>query len=68
MNVYLCQIFVYGMLAVPSAVVIIVWWVLIFRKYGSDISQMYIALSEAYTQPNPWHVAAILPKATPNIA
>ena len=48
----------YGMLAVPSAVVIIVWWVLIFRKYGSDISQMYIALSEAYTQPNPWHVAA----------
>ena len=48
----------YGMLAVPSAVVIIVWWVLIFGKYGSDISQMYIALSEAYTQPNPWHVVA----------
>lgn len=48
----------YGMLAVPGIVVIIVWWVLIFRKYGSDISQMYVALSEAYSQPDPWHVAA----------
>ena len=48
----------YSMLAVPSIVVIIVWWVLIFRKYDSDISQMYIALSEAYPQPNFWHVMA----------
>ncbi len=48
----------YGILAVPSIVVIIVWWALIFRKYGSDISQMYLALSEAYPQPNLWHVAA----------
>ena len=48
----------YGMLAVPSIVVILVWWVLIFRKYGSDLSQMYVALSEAYPQPNPWHVVA----------
>ena len=46
----------YGMLAVPSAVVIIVWWVLVFREYGSDISQMYIALLDAYSQPNLWHV------------
>ncbi len=48
----------YGMLAVPSAVVIIVWWVLVFRGYGSDISQMYIALLDAYSQPNLWHVVA----------
>ena len=48
----------YGMLAVPSAVVIIVWWVLVFREYGSNISQMYIALLDAYSQPNLWHVVA----------
>ena len=48
----------YGMLAVPSIVIFIIWWVLIFRKYGSDISQMYIALSDAYSQPNLWHVVA----------
>ncbi len=48
----------YGMLAVPSTVVIIVWWVLTFRKYGSDISQMYTELSNAYPQPDPWHVVA----------
>ena len=48
----------YGILAVPSIVVIVVWWVLVFRKYGSDISQMYVALSDAYSQPNLWHVVA----------
>ena len=48
----------YGMLAVPSTVVIIVWWVLVFGEYGSNISQMYIALLDAYSQPNLWHVAA----------
>lgn len=29
-----------------------------FREYGSNISQMYIALLDAYSQPNLWHVVA----------
>lgn len=48
----------YGMLAVPSIAIMIVWWVLVFKKYGSDISQMYTVLSDAYSQPNLWHVVA----------
>lgn len=48
----------YSMLAVPSIAVMIAWWVLVFRKYGSDMSQMYVALSDAYSQPDPWHVVA----------
>ncbi len=48
----------YGMLAIPSIVIVIVWWVLVFIKYGSDISQMYVVLSDAYSQPDFWHVAA----------
>lgn len=48
----------YRMLFIPSIVVVILWWVLIFKKYGSDISEMYAVLSDAYTQPNFWHVAA----------
>ena len=48
----------YSMLAVPSIVVVIVWWVLVFKKYGSDISGMYVALSDAYSEPNLWHVVA----------
>ena len=48
----------YGMLAIPSIVIVIVWWVLVFIKYGSDISRMYVVLSDAYSQPDFWHVAA----------
>lgn len=48
----------YGMLAVPSVVIVIVWWVLVFVKYGSDISQMYAVLTGAYSQPDFWHVVA----------
>lgn len=48
----------YRRLAVPSILVIIVWWGLAFRKYGSDISQMYVAFSNDYSQPNLWHVVA----------
>lgn len=48
----------YKILAVPAIVVVAVWWILIFGKYGSDISQMWMMLSAAYTQPNLWHVAA----------
>ncbi len=48
----------YSMLAIPSIVIVIVWWVLAFIKYGSDISQMYTVLSDAYSQPDFWHMAA----------
>lgn len=48
----------YRMLAVPSVLVVLVWWVLIFGKYGSDIAQMRAVLGDAYTQPDLWHVAA----------
>ncbi len=48
----------YGMLAIPSIVIVIVWWVLVFIKYGSDLPRMYTVLSDAYSQPDFWHVAA----------
>lgn len=48
----------YKILAVPAIVVAAVWWILIFCQYGSDISRMWTVLSDAYTQPDLWHVAA----------
>lgn len=48
----------YGILAVPSIVIVAVWWVQVFVKYGSDISQMYTVLSRGYTHPDFWHVLA----------
>lgn len=48
----------YRMLALPSAMVVLIWWGLVFRKYGSDVSEMRAVLGDAYTQPNLWHVAA----------
>ena len=48
----------YGMLAVPGIVIVIVWWVLVFVKYGSDTSRMYAVLTDAYSQPDFWHVVA----------
>lgn len=48
----------YRMLLIPCIVVVIVWWVLIFGKYGSNLSEMNAVLSDAYTQPNIWHVLA----------
>lgn len=50
----------YRRLAVPCIAVVIAWWVLTFVKYGSDPMQMYLALSDAYTRPNLWHVVASL--------
>lgn len=50
----------YKMLLIPNVVVVIVWWALTFRKYGSDLPEMYAVLSDAYTHPNFWHVAASL--------
>ena len=50
----------YGILIGPSIAIIAVWWILIFRKYGSDISEMRNALSYSYTHPDLWHVVASL--------
>lgn len=50
----------YRMLAIPAIAVVIAWWVLAFGKYGSDISEMHAALSDAYTHPDFWHVLASL--------
>ncbi|RKI39063.1 hypothetical protein D7V86_17555 [bacterium D16-51] len=48
----------YRVLAIPAVLAVIVWWALIFGKYGSDIPKMRAVLGDAYTQPNIWHVAA----------
>ncbi len=48
----------YRRLAVPGILIVFVWWALIFRKYGSDISEMRAVLGDMYTQPNFWHVVA----------
>lgn len=50
----------YKMLAVPSIVIAVVWWALVFTKYGLDLSEMFVAFSDAYTHPNLWHVVASL--------
>ena len=50
----------YKMLAVPSIVIAVVWWALVFTKYGLDLSDMFVAFSDAYTHPNLWHVVASL--------
>lgn len=50
----------YRRLAVPSAVMILVWWAFIFGKYGADLSEMYAVLTASYTQPDLFHVAASL--------
>lgn len=48
----------YRILAIPAVAVVIGWWVLLFGKYGSDLSEMRTVLGDAYTQPDFWHVAA----------
>lgn len=48
----------YKALAVPSMVVVLVWWVLVFVKYGLDLPEMFAAFSNSYTHPSLWHVVA----------
>lgn len=48
----------YRILTIPCTVLVIVWWVLAFKKYGSDISGMWDVMGVAYTTPNLWHVVA----------
>lgn len=48
----------YKALAVPSIVVVLVWWALNFAKYGLDLPEMFAAFSNSYTHPSFWHVAA----------
>lgn len=50
----------YKVFAIPAVAIVIVWWVLIFRNYGWDISEIYTVLSDAYTHPDFWHVVASL--------
>lgn len=50
----------YRLFTIPCITVVIVWWVQIFGKYGSDISEMYAFLTDAYIHPSFWHVAASL--------
>lgn len=50
----------YKILAIPSIAVVLLWWIVIFWKYGSDISEMSAVLSDAYTTPDFWHVIASL--------
>ncbi len=48
----------YRRLAVPSVLIILVWWAVMFGKYGADLSEMYAVLTASYTQPDLLHVAA----------
>lgn len=50
----------YKMLLIPSIVVVIAWWALALGAYGSDITELYAVLSDAYTHPSFWHVVASL--------
>lgn len=50
----------YGILTIPSAIIIAVWWILVFRNYGTSILEMRKALGYAYIHPNFWHVLASL--------
>lgn len=50
----------YGILTCPSIAIVAVWWILIFRRYGLDISEMRSALGYSYTHPDLWHVVASL--------
>ena len=48
------------MFVIPAIAIVAVWWGLVFRNYGSDLSELHAFLSDAYTHPNFWHVVASL--------
>ena len=50
----------YRMFVIPAIAIVAVWWGLVFRNYGSDLSELHAFLSDAYTHPNFWHVVASL--------
>lgn len=50
----------YRILAIISSVIVVAWWVLVFVRYGSDLTEMVAFLSIAYPQPDFWHVVASL--------
>ncbi len=50
----------YRMFCIPAVAIVVVWWLLIFKNYGSDLSELHAFLSNAYTHPDFWHVAASL--------
>lgn len=50
----------YRILAIFSSAIVVAWWVFVFVKYGSNLTEMMAVLSIAYTQPDFWHVVASL--------
>jgi len=50
----------YKIFTIPCTAIVIVWWVLVFRKYGADTSELYAFLTDAYVHPSFWHVVASL--------
>lgn len=50
----------YGILTIPSVIIVAVWWILVFRNDGTSIPEMRKALGYAYTHPDFWHVLASL--------
>lgn len=50
----------YRMFSIPAIAIVAVWWGMVFRDYGSDLSEMHAVLSDAYTHPDFWHVIASL--------
>lgn len=50
----------YRMLFIPAVAIVAVWWGLVLRKYGLNLSEMHTFLSDGYTHPNVWHVVASL--------
>lgn len=50
----------YKILAIPSIVIVLIWWALIFAKYGLDLPELFAVFSVSYTHPSLWHVAASL--------
>lgn len=50
----------YKILAIICIIIAIIWWALVFKKYGTNTTEMWVALSITYTTPNLWHVAASL--------
>ena len=50
----------YRIFSIPAIAIVVVWWGLLFRNYGSDLSEMHAVLIDTYTHPNFWHVIASL--------
>lgn len=50
----------YGILTIPSVIIVAVWWIFMFQKYGASLPEMRKAFGYGYIHPNFWHVLASL--------